>query len=130
MSMKSSSSANSTISSYFVLELGAVRPAARPPSTTFSRPVSLRLKPTPSASSVLTRPSTSTRPARRRQDAGHRAHQRGLAGAVGADDAEHLPCGTSKETSLIASISRTTRSRRPSRIIVLLSVGVRSSDVR
>ena len=40
------------------------------------------------------------------------------------------PCGTSKETSRSASISRTTRSRRPSRSTVLLNVGAESSDVR
>src|SRR5919197_1048641 len=62
MSMNSSSSANSTISSYFAASSARVRPAASPPSTTFWRPVSLRLKPTPSESSVLTRPLTSTRP--------------------------------------------------------------------
>ena len=41
-----------------------------------------------------------------------------------------VPCWTSKETSLTASISRTTRSRRPNRSSVLFSVGRRSSDVR
>ena len=41
-----------------------------------------------------------------------------------------LPCGTVNDTSLSASISRITRSRRPRRSSVLLSVGARSSDVR
>ena len=41
-----------------------------------------------------------------------------------------LPCGTSNDTCLSASISRMIRSRRPSRSIVLFSVGARSSDVR
>ena len=38
------------------------RPAARPPSRMFSRPERLPLKPTPSASSVETRPCTTMRP--------------------------------------------------------------------
>ena len=59
MSMKSPSSANSAISSYFAATCSRERPAARPPRTTFSWPVSSLLKPTPSASSVLTRPKTS-----------------------------------------------------------------------
>ena len=41
-----------------------------------------------------------------------------------------LPCGTLNVTFLSASISRTIRSRRPSRVSVLLSVGAFSSDVR
>src|SRR5688572_22459995 len=39
------------------------------------------------------------------------------------------PRGTWKETCLSASTSRTTRSRRPSRLTVDLNVGLRSSDV-
>ena len=98
---------------------------------TFSRPERLGLKPTPSASRVLIRPCTSMRPLGRRQDAGHGAHQRRLAGAVGADDAERR-CrrGTSKDTFLTAWTSRTARSPRPSRTIALLKVGVRSNVVR
>ncbi len=41
-----------------------------------------------------------------------------------------LPCGTVKDTFFSAGISRITRSRRPSRSSMLLSVGLRSSDVR
>ena len=41
-----------------------------------------------------------------------------------------VPCGTSKVTSRTASISRTTRSRRPSRSTVERSVGARSKLVR
>ena len=40
-----------------------------------------------------------------------------------------VPCGTWKDTCLSASTSRTTRSRRPSRLTVDLSVGRFSSDV-
>ena len=56
MSMKSPSSANSTISSYFSSSCSVGSPAARPPSRTLSRPLRFLLKPTPSASSVETRP--------------------------------------------------------------------------
>jgi hypothetical protein len=41
-----------------------------------------------------------------------------------------VPCGTSKLTPRTASISRTTRSRRPSRRIVERRVGARSKLVR
>src|SRR5262245_16464284 len=41
-----------------------------------------------------------------------------------------LPCETSNDTPLSASISRTTRSRRPSRSMVCRRVGLRSKDVR
>src|SRR3954464_14497600 len=62
ISMKSSRPAKSAISSYRSRTSSRVRPAARPPSITFSRPVRLALNPTPSASSVLTRPLTSISP--------------------------------------------------------------------
>ena len=54
----------------------------------FSRPERLALKPTPRESSGLIRPLTSMRPSVGGRMPGQRAHQRGLAGAVGADDAE------------------------------------------
>src|SRR6478672_1679218 len=130
MSMKSSSSANSTISSYFSARWSRVRPAARPPSTTFWRPVSVRLKPTPSASSVLTRPWTSMRP-----DVGGRMPaivrtSVDLPAPLAPRTPSTLPCSTSNETPCSASISRTMRSRRPSRFIVSVSVGCFSNDVR
>jgi hypothetical protein len=56
MSMKSPSSANRTISSYFSASCSRCSPAASPPRRTLSRPERCLLKPTPSASSVLTRP--------------------------------------------------------------------------
>src|SRR3954454_10963762 len=130
MSMKSSSSANATMSSYFSARWSRVRPAARPPRTTFSRPLSLRLKPTPSASSVLTRPCTSMRP-----DVGGRIPaivrtSVDLPAPLAPTTPSTLPCSTWKETRCSASISRTIRSRRPRRLIVSASVGRFSNDVR
>src|SRR4051794_21154035 len=130
MSMKSSSSANSTISSYFSVRGSRVRPDPSPPSTTFSRPVSVRLKPTPNASSVLTRPCTSMRP-----DVGGRIPaivrtSVDLPAPLAPTTPSTLPCSTWKETRCSASISRTIRSRRPRRLIVSASVGRFSNDVR
>src|SRR5215212_7389860 len=130
MSMKSSSSAKSTISSYFSASSARVSPAASPPRTTFWRPVSLRLKPTPSDSSVLTRPLTSTRPTVGGRMPATVRMSVDLPAPLAPTTPMTLPCGTSNDTFLSAWISRMTRSRRPSRSSVLLSVGARSSDVR
>ncbi len=130
MSMKSSSSAKATISSYFSRSCARVRPAARPPSTTFSRPLSLRLKPTPSDSSVLTRPWTSTRPVVGGRMPATVRMSVDLPAPFAPTTPSTFPCGTSNDTFFSASISRMIRSRRPSLRSVLLSVGLRSSDVR
>src|SRR3954470_20813352 len=130
MSMNSSSSAKSTISSYLAASSARVRPAARPPSTTFWRPVSLRLKPMPSESSVLTRPLTSTRPVVGGRMPPTVRISVDLPAPLAPTTPMTLPCGTSNETFRSASISRITRSRRPRRSSVLRSVGLFSSDVR
>jgi hypothetical protein len=130
MSMNSSSSANSTISSYFSRSSARVNPAASPPSTTFSRPVSRRLKPTPSDSSVLTRPLTSTRPELGGRMPATVRMSVDLPAPLAPTTPSTLPCCTLNDTPFKASISRITRCRRPRRISVLLSVGARSSDVR
>ncbi len=130
ISMKSPSSAKSAISSYFAATCSRERPAARPPRTTFSWPVSSPLKPTPSARSVLTRPKTSTRPrlggripaiARSRVD---------LPAPLTPTTPSAVPCGISKETSRTALISRMIRCRRPRRMSVFFSVGFFSTVVR
>src|SRR3954447_13029785 len=130
MSMNSSSSANATISSYFSWSWSRRSPAARPPRVTFSRPLRSLLKPTPRASSVETRPRTSTRPevggrmpaiVRTRVD---------LPAPFAPTMPSTEPCCTSSDTFLTASSSCTIRSRRPSRSSVLLNVGFFSSDVR
>ncbi len=130
MSMKSPSSANSVISSYFAITSSRVRPVARPPSTTFSRPVRSFLNPTPRARRVLTRPRTSTFPsvggrmpaiARRSVD---------LPAPFTPTTPSTWPCGTSKETSRTAWISRMIRCRRPRRTSVFFRVGFFSIAVR
>src|SRR3954451_23278000 len=130
MSMNSSSSANSTMSSYFSSSWSRVSPAASPPSFTFWRPVRSLLKPTPSASSVLTRPCTSTRPA----VGGRMPAIVRTSVEVPAAFAPMIPTteprASSSDTSFTALISRTVRSRRPSRTTMLLKVGFFSSDVR
>ena len=92
--------------------------------------MSLRLKPTPSDSSVLTRPSTSIRPRVGGRMPATLRISVDLPAPLAPTTPSTLPCGTVNETSLSASTSRITRSRRPSRSSVLLSVGARSSDVR
>src|SRR3954453_14990096 len=130
MSMNSSSSANSTISSYFSASCARESPAARPPSVTFWRPVRSLLKPTPKASSVDTRPCTSTRPSvGGRMPAIVRTSvdfPAPFAPMIPTTD----PRGTSSDTPRTALISRHTRCRRPARTSVLLKVGFFSSDVR
>jgi len=123
MSMKSSSSAKATISSYFSRSSSRLRPAARPPRTTFWRPVSLRLNPTPSASSVLTRPSTSTRPRVGGRIPATVRMSVDLPAPLTPTVPSTVPWGTSNETFLSAWISRTMRSRRPSRMSELRRVG-------
>src|SRR4051794_4444036 len=129
-SMKSPSSANSAISSYLARRSSRRRPAASPPRTTLSRPVSSALKPTPSASSVLTRPWTSTRPRVGGRMPATVRMSVDLPAPLAPMMPSTLPCGTSSDTSSTALISRTTRSRRPTRTSVLRSVGRRSSAVR
>jgi hypothetical protein len=130
MSMNSSSSDHSTISSYFSVSSPRVRPAASPPSTTFSRPVSRLLKPTPRASSVLTRPLTSTRPSVGGRIPATVRISVDLPAPLAPTTPMTLPWGTSNETCLSAFTSRITRSRRPNRSTVDLNVGRASSDVR
>src|SRR3954464_1505314 len=130
MSMNSSSSANSTMSSYFSSSCSRVKPAASPPSFTFWRPVRSLLKPTPSASRVLTRPWTSTRPA----VGGRMPAIVRTSVDLPAPFAPMIPTTdprrTSSDTRFTASISRTIRSRRPSRTTVDLNVGFFSREVR
>src|SRR3954451_11852433 len=130
MSMKSSSSAKATMSSYFSASCPRLRPAARPPSTTLSRPDSFLLKPTPRASSVLTRPWISTRPSLGGRMPAIVRTSVDLPAPLAPTMPSTSPCGTSKETFRPASISRTIRSRRPSRSTVERSVGARSRLVR
>jgi hypothetical protein len=130
MSMNSSSSANSTISSYFSSTCSRVSPAASPPSTTLSRPLSRRLKPTPRASSVLTRPWTSTRPVVGGRIPAMARTSDDLPAPLAPMMPSTVPRGTSRFTCLTASISRITFSLRPSRTSVPLSVGRDSSDIR
>src|SRR4051794_5716223 len=130
MSMNSSSSANSTISSYFSWSWSRDRPAARPPRITFSRPLRSLLKPTPRARSVDTRPRTSTRPVVGGRMPAIVRTSVDLPAPLAPRMPRTEPCVTSSETPLSASISRTMRSRRPRRSSVLLKVGWRSSDVR
>src|SRR6185436_81529 len=128
--MNSPSSAKSAMSSYLASTWSRVRPAARPPRTTFSWPVSSPLKPTPRASSVLTRPKTSTRPrlggrmpaiVRRRVD---------FPAPLTPTTPSAVLWGMSKLTSRTALISRMIRSRRPRRMSVFFKVGFFSTAVR
>src|SRR5918996_4109196 len=128
-STKSPSSANSAISSYFAASCARVSPAASPPSTTFSRPLSWALKPTPSASSVLTRPCTSTRPSVGGRMPATVRISVDFPAPLTPTIPSTAPCGASKETSRTASMSRTVRSRLPSRRSVPLSVGCFSNVV-
>ena len=112
-------------------QLRALEPRGEAAEHDVLAPGQLLLKPTPSASSVLTRPCDLDAPRGRRQDAGDRAHERRLAGAVGADDAEHLAvrdvearrCGRPRSRARSCS-------RRPSRSTVRRSVGAFSRRVR
>jgi hypothetical protein len=88
------------------------------------------LKPTPSASSVLTRPCTSTRPEFGGRIPATVRMSVDLPAPLAPTTPSTWPSGTSKETFLSAWISRTTFSRRPSLSTVFLSVGADSSDVR
>ena len=81
-SMKSPSSANSAISSYFSASCSRVSPAASPPRTTFSRPVSSAVEADAEReqrahAAVHLDPSLG-----RRQDSRDGAHESRLAGAV------------------------------------------------
>src|SRR5215218_590182 len=129
MSMNSPSSANLTISSYFSSSFSRCSPAARPPSRTLSRPDRFLLKPTPSASSVLTRPYTSIRP-----DVGGRIPaivrtSVDLPAPFPPTMPSTVPCGIQNETPFTASTSRITFSPRPRMVTKLRSVGRRSNDV-
>ena len=86
--MKSSSSANATISSKRAAISRLDRPSIMPLMKTFSRPEISGWKPAPSSISADTRPFTSTVPAVGLPDAGDQLQHRALAGAVAADDAE------------------------------------------
>jgi hypothetical protein len=130
MSMKSSSSAKATMSSYFSASCPRLSPAARPPRTTLSRPDSFLLKPTPSASSVLTRPWISTRPSLGGRMPAIVRTSVDLPAPLAPTMPSTSPCGTSKLTLRTASISRTIFSRRPSRVTVERSVGAFSRLVR
>src|SRR5829696_5891867 len=128
MSMNSPSSANLTISSYFSSSLSRSSPAARPPRRTLSAPDRFLLKPTPSASSVLTRPNTSIRPrVGGRMPATVRTSV-DLPAPLAPTIPSTVPFGTSNDMCLTASISRTTRSPRPMRLTMPRSVG-RASNV-
>src|SRR3954451_1138185 len=130
MSMKSSSSAKATMSSYFSASCPRLSPAARPPSTTLSRPDSFLLKPTPSARRVLTRPWISTRPSLGGRMPAIVRTKVDLPAPLAPTMPSTSPCGTSKVTLRTASISRTIFSRRPSRVTVERSVGAFSRLVR
>src|SRR5215207_10218729 len=130
MSMKSPSSANLTISSYFSASCSRCRPAASPPSRTLSRPDRFLLKPTPSASSVLTRPYTSIRP-----DVGGRIPaivrtSVDLPAPLAPTIPSTVPCGIENETFFTASTSCTTFSPRPRLRTMPRSVGRRSNVAR
>ena len=129
MSMNSPSSANFTISSYFSSSLPRSSPAASPPRRTLSRPDRFLLKPTPSASSVLTRPKTSIRPCVGGRIPAIARTSVDLPAPLAPTIPSTVPFGTSNDTFLTASISRTTRSPRPMRLTMLLSVGLRSNVV-
>ena len=79
---------------------------------------------------MLTRPWTSTRPVVGGRMPATVRMSVDLPAPLAPTTPITLPCGTSNETFRSASISRMIRSRRPSRSSVLLSVGLRSSDVR
>src|SRR5215218_5539845 len=130
MSMNSPSSANLTISSYFSSSFSRSSPAARPPSRTLSRPDRFLLKPTPSASSVLTRPYTSIRP-----DVGGRIPaivrtSVDLPAPLAPTIPSTVPCGIENETFFTASTSCTTFSPRPRLRTMPRSVGRRSNVAR
>src|SRR5919112_564366 len=129
MSMNSSSSANSTISSYFSCNCWRSRPAASPPKITFSRPLSCLLKPTPSASSVLTLPWTSIRPSDGGRMPAIVRTSVDLPAPFAPTIPSTVPCGIWNETSLTASTSRTTFSPRPRLRTIPRSVGRRSNVV-
>src|SRR5215207_5650615 len=130
MSMKSPSSANLTISSYFSASCSRCRPAASPPSRTLSRPERFLLKPTPSASSVLTRPYTSIRPLVGGRMPAIVRTSVDLPAPFAPTIPSTVPCGIENETSFTAFTSRTTFSPRPRLPIIPRSVGRCSNDVR
>src|ERR671921_219041 len=129
MSMNSPRSAKRTISSYFSSSFSGSRPAARPPSRTLSRPVSSLLNPTPSASSVLTRPNTSIRPVVGGRMPAIVRTSVDLPAPLAPTIPSTVPCGISNETSLTASTSRTTFSPRPRLRTIPRNVGRRSNVV-
>ena len=93
MSMKSSSSAKATISSYFVGELLAREAGREPAEDDVLAARQLAVEADAERQQRAHAPVDLDAARVRRQDPGHRAHQRRLAGAVGADDAEHLALG-------------------------------------
>jgi hypothetical protein len=118
------------MSSYFAATCWRESPAARPPRTTFSWPVSSPLKPTPSESSVLTRPKTSTRPVLGGRIPAIVRRSVDFPAPLTPTTPSTAPCDTSKETSRTALISRMIRSRRPRRMSVCFKVGFFSIAVR
>jgi len=126
-----SRSAKSMIAFSFSRIWSLDQPWASPPRTMFSRPVRFWLKPTPSASSVETRPRTSTRPcvggripesARSRVD---------LPAPLWPMTPSTVPCGTSKETPLTALMTFcSTFWRLALRISAAFRVGLASALVR
>ena len=118
MSMKSSSSANATISSYFSASCVAREPGREAAEHDVLAPGELAVE---ADAEREQRADAAVRPRRGPRVGGRmpgdRAHERRLAGAVGADDAEHLAVrDVERDVAGRASISRTIRSRRPSRM--------------
>ena len=93
MSMKSSSSAKATISSYFSSSCSRVEPGGEPAEHDVLAPGHLAVEADAEREQRAHAPVDLDAARVGRQDARHRAHQRGLAGAVGADHAEHLALG-------------------------------------
>ena len=90
MSMKSSSSAKSTISSYFSAQLRAREAGGQAAEHHVLAPGQLAVEADAERQQRAHAAVDLDPPAGRRQDAGDRAHERRLAGAVGADHAQHL----------------------------------------
>ena len=128
--MNSSSSANSTISSYLSSSCSRLRPAARPPRHDVLAPGELAVEADAEREQRADAAVDLDAPARRRQDARDRAHERRLAGAVGADDAEHgavrdLEGDVADRLDLLGHLRR-----RPMRDSVPPSVGARARSGR
>ena len=133
MSMNSPMSANAAISSNLASTSSTDSPAASPPRTTFSRPLSAGLKPTPRASSVLTRPLTTMRPSVGGRIPAIPRMMVDLPAPLAPRMPSTVPWGTSIDTCLTASMTFTWRlrpSRLPNLMNALRRVGFFSNDVR